>query len=123
MAASVLDICCKPRLGGDDQFGPPVARVGFAPHVSGLFEFVDQGSDDLLVLPDWRGQVDRPAALGVQIGQHGAVPRPDLAVTVTREGLSQRALHSARQQVGQHAEIWVGLIPLASSHVCPSSHS
>ena len=50
----------EPALGGDDELGATVLRVGAALDVAELLELVDETPDDLLVTAREAGELRRP---------------------------------------------------------------
>ena len=67
-------------LGGDDQLGATVRRVGPALDVAELLELVDEPPDDLLVAAREAGQLGCPDAVLVEVGEHGPVTRMEVVV-------------------------------------------
>ena len=105
----------QPPGGGEDQLRPPVRRIRTALDVPKLLELVDEPSDDLLVTATERRQLGCPDSVLVEIGEHGAMARLQVAIAGLGEPLEELILQGEEQAARQHAEVWVPLLPLATS--------
>src|SRR5579864_770076 len=71
-------------LGGHDQLCATIRRISCAIYVAELLQLVQDGGDGLLVPSGDAGQIHESDALVVQVGEHGAVARPEVVEAVLR---------------------------------------
>jgi hypothetical protein len=86
-----LDDLVKFSLGGRGRFGAPVCRVGFPADVAQANKLIDDGADNLLVLPGPCRQVAGADTVGLKEGETCRA-RDAPADSVARRGSGHRLL-------------------------------